>query len=43
MVDSGVVVHVLKLFFSPEVGDEGASMDTKRVVSLDDGFFMRQD
>ena len=42
-VDGGVIVDVLKLLFSPKVGDEGASMDTERVVSLDDGFFVRQD
>jgi len=42
-VDGGVVVDVLELFFSPEVGDEVASMDPERVVSLDDGFFMQQD
>ena len=42
-INSGVVVNVLELFFSPEVGDEGTSMDTKRVVSLDDSFFVRQD
>ena len=41
-VDSGVVVNVLELFFSPEVGEESASMDTKRVVSLNDGFFVWQ-
>ena len=42
-VNGGVVVDVLELFFFPEVGDEGALMDTERVVSLNDGFFMWQD
>ena len=41
--NSGIVMDILKLFFSPKVGNEGASMDTERVVSLGDGFFVRQD
>ena len=42
-VDCGVVVDVLELFFSPKVGDESASVDAERVVSLDNCFFVRQD
>ena len=42
-IDSGVVMDVLELFFSPKVGDKSTSMDTEGVVSIDDGFFVRQD
>ena len=42
-VNCGIVMDILELFFSPEVGDKSTLVDTKRVVSIDDGFFVRQD
>ena len=42
-VDCGIVVDVLELFFSPEVGDESVAVDAERMVSLDNCFFVRQD
>ena len=42
-INSGVVIDVLKLFFSPEVSNKGTSVNTKRVMSIDDGFFVGQD